>query len=393
MILVVADRWDPARGGRERYAADLVAFLSAEGRRVSVLCGARALDAGVPCEVVGGMRAIQERRLRRALAAWVDRTPAACVLAMSPTRGATHYQLHGGLLARSFEAERESMDSAARRAAFGAALALNRRRQRLLAEETRLVEGATALMTFSNAAARQLVDDRGVPAARVVVARPGVDLRTFRAPSSFDEDDSPAARPLRLALVGHNFALKGLRAAILALARLRRDGVAATLTVAGRGSDRGYRQLAARASVENHVQFAGALSQERVADLLRASDALVHPTFYDPFPRVAIEALACGCPVITTARCGAAEILTHGREGFVIPDPRDVVRLAHAIGALVDERRRREMRRAAAALATRFDAETHFRVAADWLCGEHASRATARQALSRDSAPRAAAGK
>ena len=45
------------------------------------------------------------------------------------------------------------------------------------------------------------------------------------------------------------------------------------------------------------------------------------PTYYDPCSLVVFEALACGLPVITTACNGAGELITDGREGFVIPAP------------------------------------------------------------------------
>ena len=172
---------------------------------------------------------------------------------------------------------------------------------------------------------------------------------------------------MRLAFVGHNFALKGLRAAILAVAALERGGIDATLVVAGGGRPEAYARVAARAGVGGRVTFAGMLSQDRLADLYREADALVHPTFYDPFPRVVIEALACGCPVVISERCGAAEIITEGCEGCVVASPHDVGALAAAI-ASIDATRGR-MRQAAAQTGCRFDAADHFRLAVEWLDG------------------------
>ena len=158
-MLIVTDRWDPERGGRERYAADLAGFLTAAGEEVNVLC--------------------RSRSLRQALAVRRDADRSAAVLALSPVREATHYQLHGGLLASAFAAERDSLPSTTRRTLFGAGLALNRRRQRLLADEQRLLAGATALMAFSGAIRRELTDRHGVAPARILLARPGIDLGRF----------------------------------------------------------------------------------------------------------------------------------------------------------------------------------------------------------------------
>jgi UDP-glucose:(heptosyl)LPS alpha-1,3-glucosyltransferase len=106
-----------------------------------------------------------------------------------------------------------------------------------------------------------------------------------------------------------------------------------------------------------------------MAALYARSHAIVHPTFYDPFPRVIVEAMASGCAVITTARCGAAEIVTNGREGLIVDDPRDVVSCGEAIAALADRSRLMAMRVAATRLAQQFDQDTHFADASAWLVG------------------------
>lgn len=338
MLAIVADRWDSDRGGRERYAADLIAHLHGEGRAVERVPPDRL-------ESYDGPR----------------------ILALTPAPRATHYQMHSGLLASAFEAERSSMPSVVRRALFRPALTLNRRRQCLLDDERRLLEGRPALMAFSDASARELVD-RGIERSRIVVSRPGVDLQRFHPVPGDAARDSRG--PLRLTFVGHNFALKGLHGAVQTVEKLRRGGVDASLTIAGRGPNRAFHRIADRAGVAEHVRFVGGISQDDVAELHRASDGLIHPTFYDPFPRVVIEALASGCPVITTACCGAAEILTHGRQGFVVSDPQDIDRLADAASQLAHPDRRACLRRAAAELGASFDQSAHFREMSRWIFAE-----------------------
>jgi glycosyltransferase involved in cell wall biosynthesis len=334
-MIVVADRWDATLGGRERYANDLVAHLTAEGRQVrKVVRGRTVVHQGTP------------------------------ILALTPVRDATHYQLHGGLAAAAFAAERTSFESSLRRTFFHAALRLNRRRQRLLRDESCVLAGNAALMAFSRAVARDLIQ-LGVAPERITVSRPGVDLRCFHPPPSIDRD--ALSRRVRLVLVAHNFALKGLGNAIHALARATQSGIDVSLSVAGRGSAAAYQRLASTLRVSHRVSFCGPLSQTQTADLYRASDALIHPTFYDPFPRVAVEALASGCPVITTASCGAAEILAPGENGFVVAGPTDIDALAQAITALADCQTLNRMRHAAADSGRRFDRAGHFHDMTKWL--------------------------
>jgi UDP-glucose:(heptosyl)LPS alpha-1,3-glucosyltransferase len=287
------------------------------------------------------------------------------VLALTPVRFATHYQLHGGIATCAFAAERASIASPIRRTLFNPALRLNRRRQRLLRDEAEVLSGAAVLMAFSQAVASELIERRGVAPERVTISRPGVPLRRFHPLAATTREGSEGS--LRLVFAAHNFALKGLRQALQAVARATRTGVNVSLSVAGSGQAASYRRLAATLNISQRVRFVGSLSQDALAELYRASDALLHPTFFDPFPRVAIEALASACPVITTEACGAAEILTAGEDGLVVPHATHIDALADAIATLASGSTLKRMRHAAADTGQRFDEVAHFRATTNWL--------------------------
>lgn len=333
MVVIVAERWGESIGGREQYAADLVRYLNATGGAVR----AATPDDPLPSD--------------------------ACVLALTPDPRATHYQLHGGLIADAFDAERASYESGLRRALFKPALAFNRRRRRLLDREATLLERAVGLMTFCERDAA-LLRERGLPASQIVVSRPGVDLSQFTPPETANGEDGG---PLRLVFAAHNFVLKGLASAIRAVATARRHGADCALTVIGRGHAARFRRLAAQERIADQVHFAGPLTQHEIAAAFRKSHALLHPTFHDPFPRVAIEAMASGCAVITTTRCGISEAIADGREGLLVNDPRDIAAIAQAIAAIADRSRLREMRLAAAATGRGFDDRRHFAETVQWL--------------------------
>jgi UDP-glucose:(heptosyl)LPS alpha-1,3-glucosyltransferase len=75
-----------------------------------------------------------------------------------------------------------------------------------------------------------------------------------------------------------------------------------------------------------------------------AADVFLLASLYDPQPNAALEAMACALPVVTTPRCGAAELLAEGESGLV-RDALDVRGLAEALDRLDPE--------AAAALGAR----------------------------------------
>jgi UDP-glucose:(heptosyl)LPS alpha-1,3-glucosyltransferase len=147
-------------------------------------------------------------------------------------------------------------------------------------------------------------------------------------------------------LVGSGFERKGVATAIEALAELPAD---AHLVVVGRDKriDR-YRALAQDAGLERRVHLTGPLADPK--RLFGAADAFVLPTLYDPLPNAALEAMACGVPVVTTTKCGAAELLTAHEAGLVCAS-RDVTALAAHMRALADPALRARLGGNARALA------------------------------------------
>jgi UDP-glucose:(heptosyl)LPS alpha-1,3-glucosyltransferase len=126
--------------------------------------------------------------------------------------------------------------------------------------------------------------------------------------------------------VGSGFARKGLGAAIDALAAASNEGF--WLVVAGRDRDADkFRRQARAAGLERRACFVGA--QEDVRALYAAADCFILPSRYDPFPNTALEALAMGLPAIVSSRCGAAEVIEPGRNGWICrpDDPPGLARL------------------------------------------------------------------
>jgi UDP-glucose:(heptosyl)LPS alpha-1,3-glucosyltransferase len=132
-------------------------------------------------------------------------------------------------------------------------------------------------------------------------------------------------------LVGSGYVRKGVATAIAALSRLPGDTY---LFVAGRDKSRArYKRLARRLGVAQRVALLG--PHDDVRPFYGAADAFVLPTLYDPCPNAALEAMACGLPVVTSTKCGAAELVLEHEAGFVCPS-RDVDSLAWHMMTLTD---------------------------------------------------------
>ena len=189
----------------------------------------------------------------------------------------------------------------------------------------------------------------GVAPDMLVVIHNGVDLECFH-PRNRDARDAqrvalgiPARAPLFL-FAGSGFERKGVARLLEALA-LAPAG--AHLVIAG--EDKHLRRFRARADklgLAKRVRFLG--GRDDLPALYGAADAFVLPTLYDPMPNAAVEALACGLPVVTTHSCGAREFISEGENGFLV-DALDVAGLAQSLTRLCEPGRAAAMAEAARA--------------------------------------------
>ena len=195
-----------------------------------------------------------------------------------------------------------------------------------------------------------------VAEAKLHVIYNGVDLDHFhprhraalraQARSTFECTD----RDLLFTFVGSGFERKGLACAIDALARA--SDARMRLAVAGRDRDAAHFAGQARAAgLADRVQLLGGV--EDVRPLYAAADCFILPTLYDPFPSAALEALAMGVPLIVSRRCGAAELVRTGENGWIC-DVHDPAGLAALLGAAAEAARNGKMLAAARASAEGF---------------------------------------
>jgi UDP-glucose:(heptosyl)LPS alpha-1,3-glucosyltransferase len=142
---------------------------------------------------------------------------------------------------------------------------------------------------------------------------------------------------------GSGFARKGLAYLLASCSRL--TDKRARLWVVGKGRVGRYQALAQKLGVAGKVKFWG--PKDGMAPFYQAADLMALPTLYDPCSNVVLEALGCGCPVITTAANGAAEFITPGENGAVISQPDDIPVWAGALDAWLARSRDPRVSRAA----------------------------------------------
>jgi D-inositol-3-phosphate glycosyltransferase len=145
--------------------------------------------------------------------------------------------------------------------------------------------------------------------------------------------------------VGRIQALKGLAVATKAIALLSgatRSGQALFVVVGGPSGPRGEEELAnakaiaERSGLGGRVRWVPAIPHELLSSHYRAADVCVVPSWSESFGLVALEASACAVPVVASAVGGLADLVDHGRTGYLVA-PGDVEGFAHYLKELLED--------------------------------------------------------
>jgi L-malate glycosyltransferase len=149
--------------------------------------------------------------------------------------------------------------------------------------------------------------------------------------------------------------VKRVKDVVRVFARIRR-AMPATLIMVGDGPDRVDAESEARdLGVAGDVRFLGRL--DTVASLLQASDLFVLPSQTESFGLAALEAMACGSPVVASRAGGIPEVIDDGVSGILEPVGSVEAMGRRAVELLRSEARHAEMRSAAIAKAREFSAD------------------------------------
>lgn len=339
-IALLTRRFSSSGGGTERDLIATARALRAAGHQITIFAD-EVRGADGEWEV---LRVGKGPRLGRTLAlvryAWAAapaarRAGAEMVVSFARCVGADVIRSGGGAHISYLRAARKW------RGALGAAAMRLRpyhRAQMLIERRAFENPGLKRVIAVSNFVRDDLIRQFGLPPEKTVTIYNGVDLDRFRPAADTSERAAirrnfavPASARM-VAFVGHGFARKGLGFLIEAWP-LVAGGAFLLVAGADRAADK-FARGAAALNVGARVIFAG--PQPEVAPIFHAADAFAMPSLFEPFGNAAMEAMACGLPVMTSRFSGVAELIPPSMRGFCVENPDDVGEVALRLGALFD---------------------------------------------------------
>jgi UDP-glucose:(heptosyl)LPS alpha-1,3-glucosyltransferase len=347
-IGLITDEFNPEGGGAERWTVQFAEHLLGAGHEVHVITFRAAnRHSLLQMHVLPDPRSLY----RRALAVEAAVSGLGPLVLHDTGTGWSGHVFHPQTGSRLLSMQQE-IRSHSRLRQLRAAVSprLNLRRLRMTQIEARAATQARRVIAVSQRLRGMLVTRHHLDEQVVTVIPNGVDAARFASERLARLRAPERARlgvrdELLCLMVAHNLRLKGFDTTLQAFARLRRHGIEPRLAVVGGVPDRLWSDLVHRMGLADRVTVHGPVAE--VERFYAAADVLVHPTRWDACSLATIEAMVAGLPVVTTAVNGAADLITDGTNGYVLPDPEDDRMLAERIRALHDPTLRVTIGRAA----------------------------------------------
>ncbi len=219
--------------------------------------------------------------------------------------------------------------------------------------EGEIMRFADVIVAATTLEREQMQDFYGADGANIHIIPPGVDLDLFR-PLPCEQARAAVGIPPDhhlILFVGRIQAIKGIDTLIRAMAELVRKrphlkGKLALTIIGGAGDPATDGELARLQALEQElgiddvVTFLGSRDQDTLVDYYNAASMVVVPSHYESFGMVALEAMACGTPVIASDVGGLSLNVADGFNGYLVPKG-DVAELAYKMELLLEHQQLR----------------------------------------------------
>jgi colanic acid/amylovoran biosynthesis glycosyltransferase len=142
----------------------------------------------------------------------------------------------------------------------------------------------------------------------------GLDLSLFKFKPEVIQNQT-----LKIISVGRAHWIKGYDISVKAMAELKGEGLQFHYQIIGGDNDQELLFLIDDLGLTSDVELLPQLPQRDVFELMSSADVFLLPSIEEGIANVAVEAMALGCPVISTNCGGMEELITHDKEGWIVP--------------------------------------------------------------------------
>ncbi len=195
-----------------------------------------------------------------------------------------------------------------------------------LGMQMKVAKDIPRIITVSGSSKRDIVAQMGVRDEQLHIVPVGVDHERFRPLAHVTR------RPHRIMTTASaDVPLKGLRPLLEALAKVRTEHPIDVTIVGKQREGSVLPELLKRLGLEDVITFESGVSDDRIVELYNEAEVVVVPSLYEGFSIPAIEAMACGTPLITTTGGALPEVVGPSGEAAITVPPNDSDALSVAI--------------------------------------------------------------
>ena len=201
--------------------------------------------------------------------------------------------------------------------------------------ERTIFKSSKKLWAVSNLVKKSLIEDYNISEDKIFVLYNGVNVEKYHP--LHDQERIELRKKLNMPedarviiFVGNNPIRKGFQRILHALKRLEEaEKKNYTLLAIGFKPNSNMMKL----SSDLRIRFLGNVSEEKLIMYYQASDFLLLPSYFDPFPLVVLEAMVCGVIPIVTPTVGSSEIIINEENGFIVKDQFELLEILKRIGS------------------------------------------------------------
>lgn len=213
-----------------------------------------------------------------------------------------------------------------------------RRWYAFLGMQMKVARAMPRLVTVSESSKRDIIAQMGVKEDRLHIVPVGVDQDSFKP--------MPEVKRVKgriMTTASADVPMKGLTPLLEGLAKLRTENPDAHLVIIGRTKEKSATPaLIERLGLSGVVEFVSGVAQERIVELYAEAEVAVVPSLYEGFSLPAIEAMACGVPLVATTGGALPEVVGPDGIAALTVEPGNADALAQAIGRMLGDAELRE---------------------------------------------------